>query len=374
METIGTKLSEHQRFEPKETKKASALKELREMVFGIMLGAVLLGGVKRGSEAVFDVKYEQQYSTLKRLEGKEKKIKQLYGENFPYNLSGYYETRLEQKRKEAVPNLGLLFGQKPEEFTDASWGPSETLETPKTEVSSINTGEGTIGKEFIGKIVHETYPNGWVNNQVSRIVQSSEKNNKTYKGVGSGALASFSKPEPSNLNDRGKITFWKISESVNPNYIVRSVGHEIGHSNDWESDKEMTAEQRVDLLLRISGRLDAKDRYQSSYVESIEDDDPQKQSYYKATEYWAEICAQYFDDATKLNIKDFRIVDQQVRRTDANFNWKKSSFKRTGLLNDGLGRRKPPEPPTVITEIITEQSETIAEQNYDSSNQQQARQ
>lgn len=369
MENIDTKLSERQRFKTKETKKTRALKELREMALAFMLGSVLLGGtIRRASEMVFDVKYEQQYGTLKKLDEKEKKLRELYGNNFP-SISEHYKKILEQKRSAPSESLKLLLGQKPKDIMSTPWGPGEMPETPKTEVGSINTSEGTIDKKFIQQIVHETYPRGWVNNQVSRIVQSSQEYKGGYKGVWSDqALATFSRP--STNNEKGEIVFWKISEQQPPWYVVLSIGHEICHSNDWESDNEMTAEQRINLLLRVSGRLSAKDRFRSSYVESIKNDDPQKQRYNKAVEYWAVTCGQYFENATKLNIKDFRLVDNHVRMTDPNFNWMESSLKRKDLLNNGLGERNPLEP-RFITEAKAKQGKAIADQNYDSSNQEQ---
>ncbi len=72
------------------------------------------------------------------------------------------------------------------------------------------------------------------------------------------------------------------------------IAHELAHLNDWDTNKLLTLEERLELLNKILERLNSEDRYQSSYVESITNDNKQYEKYSKAQEYYAEIMEVYF--------------------------------------------------------------------------------
>ncbi len=72
------------------------------------------------------------------------------------------------------------------------------------------------------------------------------------------------------------------------------IAHELAHLNDWDTNKLLTLEERLELFNKILERLNSEDRYQSSYVESITNDNKQYEKYSKAQEYYAEIMEAYF--------------------------------------------------------------------------------
>jgi len=122
-------------------------------------------------------------------------------------------------------------------------------------------------------------------------------------------------------------------------YIIENIlSHEMAHANDWVSDMELSNEERLDLLLAVGSRLDAVPRYGSNYVEAIENKNKKTERYFKAQEYWAEISAQYFRDPDELDAKDYLLVDGVVRKTDPNFNCRKSSRERKELIKKYVER------------------------------------
>ncbi|MDE2018823.1 MAG: hypothetical protein KGJ13_00565 [Patescibacteria group bacterium] len=129
---------------------------------------------------------------------------------------------------------------------------------------------------------------------------------------------------------RNKITVLAGMENESASTVVKDIIHEVAHSKDWESNRLLTKKERIDLLRDVVGRVKSADRYQSSYVESIENGDRREELYLKASEYFAEINAEYFTHNTLLPEGDRRIVERVIieskvdkeftRRTVAAFN------------------------------------------------------
>ena len=115
--------------------------------------------------------------------------------------------------------------------------------------------------------------------------------------------------------------------------IINCFEHESGHANSWDSDNEMTAFERADLILKVYKRVTAANRFLSSYVESINEKSHAEAMHTRTVEYWAEICGQYFADFTKLNIEDYLLVDQQVRKTDKKFDIAKARSTRKQIID-----------------------------------------
>jgi hypothetical protein len=129
------------------------------------------------------------------------------------------------------------------------------------------------------------------------------------------------------------------AEQQDIHYLVEElITHELGHANDWSSDMEMSNEERLDLLLAVSDRLDAASRYDSSYVESIKNRNKRLERYFKAREYWAEICSAYFNDPDVLDVEDYILVDSVVKKSDPNFNCRKSSQERSQMIEKNIVR------------------------------------
>lgn len=182
-------------------------------------------------------------------------------------------------------------------------------------------------KEFLST----TYPKGWVDNEVSSITQSDERKplGEKYGGAKHATVAAAYIRE----GERGKIKFYDVTLTNSPSHLLRDVlPHELGHGNDWLSDQEMTYEERLDLQLAVAERLSADDRFQSSYVESIQNDNPQAERCLKALEYWAEICGQYFNDPSKLHYNDYELVNNCVKAGDPDYDENAANEVRNNFL------------------------------------------
>ena len=88
----------------------------------------------------------------------------------------------------------------------------------------------------------------------------------------------------------------------------------------------------MDLELELADRIQAKDRFKSAYVESIKDDEKKFQNLMRATEYWAEICAQYFDNRSKLSVTDVMLVETVIKKNDPEYNFEVNKQKRDEIL------------------------------------------
>lgn len=191
-----------------------------------------------------------------------------------------------------------------------------------------------LSQETLREVL-ETFPQTWIHGEIGSIRQTDEidKVSKSY-GIEGYTFASCS-----DLNEpkiRAAITFYRQSQESDAFHVISVLGHEIAHTNDWDSDNEATLEERTNLLLAIAGRLEADDRYMSSYVESIKNDDKQLEKFRKAKEYWAEICEAYFGDPDSLHYEDFRVVDEYVKRGDPNFAVEESTKERLRLIFKGV--------------------------------------
>lgn len=188
-----------------------------------------------------------------------------------------------------------------------------------------------ISAEQLRQILAETYPRGWVKDEVSEIKQENRPHLIGYlpaskKLADRRALATCSHEE----DKPNTIVFYDVSFQQSPRALVDALGHEIAHSNDWETDDSVPASTLEALERAITDRLTAPDRFRSSYVESISQTEKIE---HKKEEYWAEICAQYLEDATVLSVTDFELVDNFVRSTDPQFNWRESAERRVEILN-----------------------------------------
>lgn len=134
-----------------------------------------------------------------------------------------------------------------------------------------------------------------------------------------GGLKKFGEVrEITSEQEKVDIIFYDISGDNNT-VIATSLVHEAAHANDWIADATMSLKERMDLLLAVTRRVQSPDRYQSSYVEKINNEDKELELYLKTTEYWAVIAGIFFTDPAALNIKDYEIVANFVHQKDKNF-------------------------------------------------------
>lgn len=285
--------------------------------------------------------YKNQEGKIKKLEEKEKWLAGVFGKHFQPRageLKAVLGRELAKTRRESRTDL--------KNVVDAGEGPEETKETLEPVLSDLEGKEGSLPSQVLRDILKQTYPRGWVDNEVSIIEQktdfsedeAAEEAAQARKDYETKSKAPVTRGKFVMENGMGKVTLYPAVKGTAVKEIVEGdVAHEVlGHGNDWDSDNEMSADERADLLHAIYGRLSAPDRFRSSYVEGIQISDPQKRDYYKAKEYYAEVVAQFFKDADKLSDTDYDIIKWRVEKTDPKFNWKEAKQRRDQLFNQAL--------------------------------------
>jgi len=180
------------------------------------------------------------------------------------------------------------------------------------------SGRDTIPGDSLKQIILKGYPKNWVEGEITKISQ-------TFTESDAWAICS------TDQSGFSEITFYAYSYSQNPYKNVEyTLSHEIAHANDWDNDNSLTFEERIDFLLKIIDRVQSKDRFMSSYVESITNPDPQHELKRKAKEYWGDICGVYFSGSTqRLNTKDIAIIEWVISLNDPNFDLLKACKVRS---------------------------------------------
>ena len=134
----------------------------------------------------------------------------------------------------------------------------------------------------------------------------------------------------------------KLPKRLSAIQIASVIFHEISHCNDWVRDSEMGLIERLRMLKLITERINSEDRFISDYVEAIDSPNGKKQTQYiKATEYWAEICEEYFaaPEAFKIeNPVDFKIVDDFIKKQSPGFDIFEAMKKIQKLANKHFGK------------------------------------
>jgi hypothetical protein len=114
----------------------------------------------------------------------------------------------------------------------------------------------------------------------------------------------------------GEILFSAGADGFGPILISDVLEHETCHVADPSWDTDLSESERIRFYSRMLGRLNAPDRYRSSYVEGIRNPDPRMQMRLKVNEYWAEVCGAYLRDAVLLPAADRDMVQAYVSRVD----------------------------------------------------------
>ena len=120
------------------------------------------------------------------------------------------------------------------------------------------------------------------------------------------------------------------------------------HAHDW---RNITSDAEFKRFAKALGiRILSPDRFQSPYVESISVDnwerltsssveeivaspELEKVFFLRQGEYWAEICAQYFDDPSELSYPDWKIVNERVHKLDPKFEPRRAKEVREALIH-----------------------------------------
>lgn len=339
----------------------SRLGALYSFVNKMMIGAVLLAGADVfGSYLFFEARSKSERLNDKDLDSKDQELKKIFGSYYSFSKGGM--RRFIGKQSDIAENLWSGIKK-----NIGNLETDQTIERLGVEVSAIETGGGKLSPQVLGEYL-KSLPKDWVEGEVAAIVQSHNSIPVGYKGVQTeNALA------VNTGFGKSKIIFSSQSKDCWRSFVVESLGHEIAHSNDWERDDQMTYTERVELLFRIAHRLSAGNRFRSTYVESIEGDTAEEKNYYRAVEYWAEICAQYFIDPTALHIEDYQIVDEQIRKTDPHYNPIVTSEKRANIIKGLLSQKVPELVNPLLAPTITESGSVEGDTgnialNYDTEN------
>jgi len=203
----------------------------------------------------------------------------------------------------------------------------EPIPSRRLDSQGIKIEEEKIDTTFLRDVIEKTFPKNWFTGEVSAISFSGKTQELPANyGIKSEAWADF------NRNTK-KVTFYELARRQRISANMECLAHEAGHANDWGTDNEASFDEKAGLLLDVTERLNSEDRYQSPYVESIKNDDPKREKYYKATEYWAEICEAYFRFPRDMNFNDFKLVSDWVKKNDPNFDVEKANDQRIAMIN-----------------------------------------
>jgi hypothetical protein len=269
---------------------------------------------------------------LDELGSKINKLKNLLGENFTnhnYRIINQFKEHLRNsKNKIAHFSYFSIKKESPEfivedeyamEYPSINFG--ELEESGKMEFISLNGNrvEGN-SKTIIDYFSNNIFPKGSLHGEVKCVKQvPSYSPNEGGKNLGLGKDWITIADCESSPDKENTIRLFNYTKDMNMVEILKNLSHEVGHANSWETDNELSLEERVDLLLDVVNRVQSKDRFYSAYVEAIHNKDTRQKLYDKTTEYWAEIYSAYLTNPESLNYKDFNLVDKIVKKSDPNF-------------------------------------------------------
>jgi hypothetical protein len=113
---------------------------------------------------------------------------------------------------------------------------------------------------------------------------------------------------------------------------LQTYAHEMGHANDWTSDRGSPA-TRTDLLYRVTQRYLSGDKlYQSEYVNSINNPNANVELYKKVSEYYAEISMAYFTQNEWLKREhpaDWDLINTEATLRDRQYNAEREAEGRS---------------------------------------------
>lgn len=325
----------------RDVKLSRAVEVAKQVIAGTLIGGALVLGYEKGTKQVFDYRTKDVKERIKIAEDEEREVAKIFGTYSPMNKAKRITKSMEKARGEYVNPFSSV------DIKNDFEAVSEPESIPVT--GDIFAKDGRVDKKDLARYL-ATYPKDWLRNLGT--IHQEEKNEKLEaSGLESqNSLATtFREGE-----QKAKVVFWQTAHKDSFHYVMSTIHHEMGHVNDW-TDERLPYMDRLELLVKISRRIGARDRFHSSYVESIHGDNHFAVSYDRATEYWAEICMQYFDDATQLHIKDFAIVDDYVHKIDPNYNWKNGNTARAAVLAEIISHHTLPSTPIVAYDYSDKQ-------------------
>ncbi len=191
----------------------------------------------------------------------------------------------------------------------------------------------TLHTETFTKIINETYPKNWFKGEVNSIYFTEE----SYSSTNYGDTFQSSGYFEIESQDIVFLEFERIYKKNFYSFFI-TLSHEAGHANDWRNNNSLNPKERLNLLMNIGERLTEDDRLISDYVEeTIQNENPQDKLYNKATEYWAEICGEYFTNGPdNLSEKDVNLIENVIKIKDPDFNIAKSINDRAFIIKHNI--------------------------------------
>ncbi len=214
----------------------------------------------------------------------------------------------------------------------------DSYETTKKQIAVAGFGQTEVGNDFVREFVNsDIFPKRWMTpEKVDSIVfRPHEEEMPSDYGI-KGPVAAQVESSEGNLV---KVPFFgKTPQAVEGHGFCGTCYHESGHVNDWIFDQTVSQKERSELKDRVIQRyLSGNNLFGSSYVGSIKNENKQKETSLKITEYWAEIVKQYFSDPNLFEQEypeDYKIVNWWVKKHDPNFDPISASQKRDQLLQE----------------------------------------
>lgn len=230
-------------------------------------------------------------------------------------------------------------GRKPFFQTDIPWT-TQNLQTQNfvtIYITHDNAMSITYPAESVKDFILQAFPQGW-NNQIAQFSQNPE-HKKMFSEYGidseSEAITTPTKKEGKDVSIT--ITSQEIPINTDQRAVMETLRHEICHANDWENAQSVKSSERFEILKRLLERISAGNRFHSRYVEGIQIVDGDEPKYYfrKVSEYWAEICSQWFEDKGELPLEDFTIVQDWIDEFESGYNPAQYQAAQEQFLSSG---------------------------------------
>lgn len=193
------------------------------------------------------------------------------------------------------------------------------------------------------------YPASWTKNVGNIEYVEGDIRSNDYGDNFKNSTPTASNEQPMNI-PVGQIKFagskfWgdsPRSAAQNFDYVF---GHELAHTNDWESFQRLSRSERAELLLSVVERMNSKDHYRTlmeeatngaSYHSLIEIEDKNAQTLIMAKEYFASLAEGYFGNPDEMRAEhpeDFKIIDALVNKGDEKFIPEVATAKRDRYID-----------------------------------------
>lgn len=186
------------------------------------------------------------------------------------------------------------------------------------------------------------YPKGTVDGNISNVKYSGARpeNVKDYNIGGEAAAMGSDFSGSISFYDDGLEAKSKQDLTEKIRIMDWHFAHEIGHSADWVNRSKMGPIERVEFIHDVAKEFEKPGSFRDipGYIDSINNPDKQKETYYKVREYWAVLCEQYLTFPEYINeylSKDeIALVKKWLQRENKDFDSIKASQGKKILIEN----------------------------------------